>query len=80
MEESIKNDKIKNSHEVVVFADNKTDAETIHEMNSPTAKVIKQERQQVLKDKGSAVDLDFADQKMRLGNMAHEQFKGKFRR
>ena len=80
MEQSIKNDKIKNSQEVIVFADNKTDADTINEMNSPTAKVIKQERQQVLKDKGSAVDLDFADQKMRLGNMAHEQFKGRFRR
>ncbi len=74
------NDKIKNSQEVIVFADNKTDAKTIHEMNSPSSKVIKKERQEVIKEKGSAVDLDFADQKMRLGNMAHEQFKNKFRR
>ena len=80
IEDSMNNDKIKNSQEIIVFADNKTDAETIHEMNSPNAKVIKQERKQVVKEKGSAVDLDFADQKMRLGNMAHEQFKNKFRR
>ena len=80
IEDSIQNDKIKNSQEVIVFADNKTDAKTIHEMNSPSSKVIKKERQEVIKEKGSAVDLDFADQKMRLGNMAHEQFKNKFRR
>ena len=80
IEDSIQNDKIKNSQEVIVFADNKTDAKTIHEMNSPNSKVIKKERQEVIKEKGSAVDLDFADQKMRLGNMAHEQFKNKFRR
>ena len=80
VEDSIQNDKIKNSQEVIVFTDNKTDANTVHEMNSPNAKVIKQERKQVVKEKGSAVDLDFADQKMKLGNMAHEQFKNKFRR
>ena len=49
-------------------------------MNSTTAKVMKKEREQVIKEKGSAVDLDFADQKMRLGNMAHEKFKNNFRR
>lgn len=80
IEDSIQNDKIKNSQEVLVFADNKTDAQTIHEMNSPNSKVIKKERQETIKEKGSAVDLDFNDQKMRLGNMAHEQFKNKFRR
>lgn len=80
IEDSMQNDKIRNSHEVLVFADNKTDAETIHEMNSMNAKVNKLQRKEVLKEKGSAVDLDFADQKMRLGNMAHEKFKNKFRR
>ena len=60
--------------------DNKTDAQTVHEMNSPNAKVVKHERKQVLEEKGTAVDLDFADQKMRLGNMAHEKFKSNFRR
>ena len=80
IEDSIQNDKIKNSHEVLVFADNKTDAQTIHDMNSTNAKAVKLERKQTLKEKGSAVDLDFADQKMRLGNMAHDQFKNNFRR
>lgn len=80
IEESMSNEKIKNSHEIIVFADNKTDAQTIHEMNSPTSKVVKQERKQVIQDKGSAVDLDFPDQKMKLGNMAHEKFKNNFRR
>lgn len=80
IEDSMQNDKIRNSHEVLVFADNKTDAETIHDMNSTNAKIIKQQRKQVIKEQGSAVDLDFADQKMRLGNMAHEKFKNNFRR
>lgn len=80
VEDSMQNDKIKNSHEILVFADNNTDAQTIHEMNSPNAKAVKHQRKQVLEEKGSAVDLDFTDQKMRLGNMAHEQFKNKFRR
>jgi len=80
IEDSMQNDKIRNSHEVLVFADNKTDAQTIHDMNSINAKVNKLERKEVLKEKGSAVDLDFTDQKMRLGNMAHEKFKNNFRR
>ncbi len=80
IEDSIKNDKIKNSQEIIVFADNKTDAETVCDMNSPNAKAIKKERKQTLQDKGSAVDLDFNDQKMRIGNLAHDQFKNKFRR
>ena len=80
IEDSMQNEKIKNSHEILVFADNKTDAQTVHEMNSPNAKVVKHERKQVLEEKGTAVDLDFADQKMRLGNMAHEKFKSNFRR
>jgi|TARA_B100000085_G_scaffold24056_1_gene20228 hypothetical protein len=80
IEDSMQNDKIRNSHEVLVFADNKKDAETIHEMNSPNSKMIKKQRQQVIKERGSAVDLDFADQKMRVGNMAHEKFKNNFRR
>lgn len=80
IEDSMQNDKIKNSHEILVFADNNTDAQTIHEMNSPNAKAVKHQRKKVLEEKGSAVDLDFTDQKMRLGNMAHEQFKNKFRR
>ena len=80
MDESLKNEKIRNSQEILVFTDNNTDAKTIHEMNSPNAKVIKKQRQETLKEKGEVVDLDFADQKMRLGNMAHEQFKNKFRR
>ena len=80
IEDSIQNDKIRNSQEVIVFADNQKDAQNVHEMNSTTAKVMKKEREQVIKEKGSAVDLDFADQKMRLGNMAHEKFKNNFRR
>lgn len=80
IEDSIQNDKIRNSQEIIVFADNQKDAQNVHEMNSTTSKVIKKEREQLIKEKGSAVDLDFADQKMRLGNMAHEKFKNNFRR
>ncbi len=80
IEDSMQNDKIKNSDEIIVFADNKTDAQTVDQMNSPNAKAIKKQRSEVIKEKGTAVDLDFADQKMKLGNMAHDQFKSRFRR
>lgn len=81
VEEAIKNPKIANSQEVIVFADNKTDANAIESMNSINAKMIKKERQAVLKNQtGSAVDSDFKDQKLRMSNQSHSQFKNKFRR
>lgn len=80
VESSIANDKIKNSHEIIIFADNDTDAKNVDELNSTNAKMIKKQRSSLLKQKGSAVDLDFADQKMKLGNLSDQQFKSKFRR
>jgi len=80
VEASITNDKIKNSQEILLFADNETDAKNVDELNSVNAKMIKKERKDVLKQKGSAVDLDFADQKMRINNLSDDKFKSKFRR
>ena len=80
IEESITNPRIKNAQEIIVFTDNKEDSRAVHEMNSINAKVIKSERKATLNKKGSAKDLDFKDQKMRIANDSHEQFKNKFRR
>lgn len=80
VESSITNDRIKNSHEILVFADNETDAKNVDELNSLNSKMVKKERSEILKQKGSAVDLDFPDQKMRIGNLSDQQFKSKFRR
>jgi len=80
VEGSIQSDKIKNSQEIIVFANNKEEVEAIHEMNSPTSKMIKREREAVLKTNKKAADLDFQDQKLKLSNLSNQQFKQKFRR
>jgi len=74
------NSKISNSDEIFVMASSKKDAERINNINSITAQKTKERRFQTLKKQGQAVDSDFEDQKIRLNQMANEQFKGKFRR
>ena len=80
IEQSISNPKIRNSQEIIVFTDNDEDARTVNDLNSINAKMIKAERNALLKQQGKAKDLDFKDQRMRVANDSHEQFKNKFRR
>lgn len=62
----IKNDNISNKQEVYVMAKGSKDAKNINSANSPSAKMIKKQRQAVIERKGKAVDLDFRDRKMGL--------------
>ena len=80
LEERTQNDKIMNSDEVYVFTDSKKEADAIEGMNSVNSSMIKKERLQTIKGKGSAQDQDFRDQKIRISNMQHQQFKENFRR
>jgi hypothetical protein len=79
LESSLNNDKIANSSEVFVFAQDHEHAARIEELNDITGKVVKKERLAVIKNQGEASDLDFKDQKIRLGNQRAEQFKSRFR-
>lgn len=80
LEERTQNSKISNSDEIFVFTDSRKEADTIESMNTINASMIKKERLQTIKSKGGAEDKDFRDQKIKISNMQHQQFKEKFRR
>ncbi len=79
LESSLNNEKIANSSEVFVFAHDQSHAANIEELNDLTGKITKKERLSIIKGQGEASDLDFKDQKIRLGNQRAEQFKSRFR-
>jgi hypothetical protein len=74
------NSKIANSDEIFVFTDNKADANKINDINSVHSQTVKKQRMNVIQSKGEARDLDFQDQKLKLGRMSNDMYKGKFRR
>lgn len=80
LNDSLKNDKIKNSSEIFFMAGNKQDVEKIHDMNDINAKITKKQREAVIKQKGGASQLDFQDEKISLANKSNQMFKDNFRR
>lgn len=67
-ENSNKNEKIKNSSEVyvVVNPNDKNAFEKVNMLNDPITNSIKQQRSQVIKNKGGAYQHDFPDEKQKL--------------
>lgn len=63
---------ISRHQEVFLPANNKKEAEKINNLNSMTGKVVKMQRQKVIKNKGRASQLDFKDEKIKLRNQALE--------
>lgn len=80
MENTIKNDKIKNSSEIYMVAQTQKDAERINNMNDITGKVVKQQRFNVIKSKGETAQIDFQDERLKLSQQSNTMFKDKFRR
>ena len=80
LDERTQNEKITNADEVYVFTDSQKEAEQIESMNSIDASMIKKERLGVIKRQGSAKDQDFRDQRIKISNMQHQQFKENLRR
>lgn len=76
------NDKIKNSSEVYIVADpnDKDSIKKINALNDPFAKSIKQQRSELLKNKGFARQHDFLDEKrkmqMEVTNAMRNNIKG----
>lgn len=73
-------DKIKNSGEIFVMARSKKDAEKIDSMNDIGGKMIKKQREQLIKQKGEVSQNEFQDEKIKLTNQSTQMFKDKFRR
>jgi hypothetical protein len=76
-EDSVKNDKIKNSSEVFVMASNDKDVRKIDSLNNPHAAMIKKQREQLLKNKGEVTQDQFADERLNLQMKATNQLRGR---
>lgn len=76
---SVKSDKIKNASEVFVMAGNKTQKNRIESMNDINAQNIKKQREALIKSQGSVTQDKFQDEKMKIGNMRAEMYKGRFK-
>lgn len=74
------NDKVANCQEVMLMASNKQEAKKINSLNTTSSQVVKQKRNQLIKQKGSASQLDFQDEQVKLQQQSNEQFKQRFRR
>jgi len=80
IDSTIKNSKIKNSSEVMIMAQSKEDAQKINDMNDLEAKIIKKQREAVIKSRGEASQTDFKDEKIKLAERSNEMYRDKFRR
>ena len=80
IDQSTHNSKIANSDEIFVMADSQKDANKINDSNTHHVQHIKKQRMAVIKQKGTATDLDFQDQQLKMRQQSNEMFKGKFRR
>lgn len=65
-ETEIKNEKIKNSQEVFITASDIENKNRINSLNSPMAKVIKQQRYEALKQSGSLKQHELPDEKLKI--------------
>lgn len=74
-EDSTKSGKIKNSSEVFVMAGSQKDKDRIDNMNTVHGNAIKQQRYNLIKQKGSVGQNEFADEKLRMRTQATSQFK-----
>ena len=74
------NPKVAGAQEVYLMANSKQDRRRIDSLNSFESSVIKKQREQVIKSKGSASQLDFPDEKLKAQRMQTEGMRNQFRR
>jgi hypothetical protein len=78
--DTIKNDKIKNSSEIFMVAKNKDHAREIDSMNSVGSTIVKNKRSNLLKEKSTVNQFEFQDEQIKLSRQSQQMFKDKFRR
>ena len=80
-EDSTSSDKIKNAGEIFVVTGSTSDADRVESMNDIGATIVKKQREAVMKrGEGTTQQGEFFDEKLKVRNQAHEQYKGKFGR
>lgn len=80
LENRTSNSKIANSDEIMIMANSKQEADKIHSMNSVGGEVIRKQRLNTVKTKGSANDLDFQDRKIEIMNIQRDAQRNRMRR
>jgi hypothetical protein len=73
------NPKIANSQEIMLMARSSEDISDIEDLNSHQAQMIKNQRMNTVKSRGTATDMDFQDRKMEMQVQSNNMFKNKFR-
>lgn len=76
-ENSTSNEKIKNASEVFIVSGDKKKINKINDMNDPVSKMIKQQRNTVIKKEGHIDDHNLPDQRRNIQMMATNQMRGK---
>jgi hypothetical protein len=74
---SIKNDKIKNASEVFVMTKDKKDASRVNSMNNVHSQNIKKQREMMIKNRGEVHQQDFIDERRNIQMQQTNQFKGR---
>ena len=77
LEGSIKNDKIKNAQEVYSVVKNVDEYKKVDMLNNTHSKVIKKQRENLIKKKGGVGQGAFHDEKLKYVAQQNKQFKGK---
>ena len=80
LESKLSNEKIANSPEVFLMADNRQDANKIHELNTAQGKALKQQRFNQIKKQGAVDQSQFHDERLKMNQQSNQQFMDKFRR
>lgn len=80
VDNSIQNDKIRNSNEIFIMAKNKKHAKKINDVNDQHNKMVKQERMQLIKQRGSVKQAELPDERLKIQQISNEKFKEHFRR
>ncbi len=73
------NEKINKAGEIFMMASSQKDRERIDSMNSTHSRIIKKQRINTAKKRGTVEAGQFADEKIDMQGMSNEQYKGKFR-
>lgn len=76
-ESLITNEKIKNAGEIFIFADTREDAAKIDSLNNPASRMIKQQRERYILQKGVTDLMDLPDVRNDLNSQAHQAYVDK---
>ena len=71
IEDFVSNDRIKNSGEIFVIAQTQEDAKRVDSLNDDTARAIKKQRIELIKQKGTVNEVDMPDTKMQIQMQAN---------